>query len=115
MCGMTSDKALIKDLFGKHVTILSIYFFTHIKSLVKNLPYSSKIIADLILNNHTLCPFFYTSFLSKEKIQDIYNSAKEGKRQNIIIKMEITGNHMEMNKYLKFCLNCFKEDMEKLC
>lgn len=112
MCGIVSGEALIKDLFGKHVILSSIYFPTHIRNLTENLPYSSKITEYTILENHTLYPF-YTSFLSKIKTQDIYECAKEGKGQRVILKMGMVGNNRELNKYLRFCPECFKEDIDR--
>lgn len=113
MCGITSGKALIKDLFGEEVTLSSAYFPTHLKSFIENLPYSSKITENLILEHHTLYPFF-TSFLSDVKTKDIYNSVIEGKGQRIILKMGMADNDVSMNKHLRFCPECFKGDLNIL-
>lgn len=113
MCGITSKKALMKDLYGSNITQSSMYFPTHISDLIKNLPYSSKITEDTILKNHTLYPF-YTAFLSKSKTQNIYASVKKGRGQKIILKLGMVGNNRELNQYLKFCPICFKEDIDKL-
>lgn len=113
MCGIISGKALIKDLFGEPVTLSSAYFPTHLEKLIMNLPYSSKIDEEILLGNHTLYPYF-TSLLSEEKTEDIYDSVKEGDGQGVILKIGMADNDIAMNKYLRFCPKCYKEDINIL-
>lgn len=113
MCGIISKKALIRDLFGGEVTLSSAYFPTHLKKLINNLPYTSKLTEDIILEKHTLYPLL-TSFLSDEATKDIYSSVKEGKDERVILKIGFMNSSFKMGNKLKFCPKCLKEDIEVL-
>ncbi|MCT4596030.1 MAG: TnsD family transposase [Anaeromicrobium sp.] len=112
MNGIISTKALVKDLYGKEVTLTSIYFPPHISGIVSNLPYTSKITEDIIIKNHTMYPF-YTAFLSPDKSKEIYDAMSVSNGHSFFNKVGICSSQIRMNKYLKFCPICFKEDMKK--
>lgn len=65
MCGMISNRTMLKDMFGELVVIRSTFFPKYLHAFVRNLPPNSKLTAEEIINNHTMLPF-YTSFLSEE-------------------------------------------------
>ncbi|NMB27755.1 MAG: transposase, partial [Tissierellia bacterium] len=66
MCGITSKRAFLEDLFNKEIINKSIFFPQYIDALVNNLPLTSKITAEELIMNNTMFPFF-TVFLSEEK------------------------------------------------
>src|SRR5690625_3814449 len=70
MCGMISRRAMLKDMFGEVVVLRSTFFPMHLNSFVNNLPPTSKLTADEIINDHTMLPF-HTAFLSEEKTENI--------------------------------------------
>ncbi|MDY0407407.1 TniQ family protein [Paracerasibacillus soli] len=77
MCGMVSKRALMRDIFGEVNTITSSYFPQYIDRFVNNLPPTSKITVQEIINNHTMFPF-YTAFLPKAKTEMIYKIMEKG-------------------------------------
>ena len=113
MCGMISKRAMIKDMFGELIVIRSTFFPKHLNSFVRNLPPTSKLTAEEIINNHTMLPF-YTAFLSEEKTNNLSTNMAEGLGRPIEISLGLGGNKVRANNYLRYCPCCFKEDLEKL-
>lgn len=113
-CGMISVRALIEDLFGRYVLVSSSYFPQYIDSFVKCLPQTSKVTSKEIIEKHTLFPF-YTSFLSQEKTDLIYETmgkGSNGSKINIEKLIGFGGSKVRKPSYLKYCPGCFKEDMD---
>lgn len=116
MCGMVSKRALMRDIFGEVNTITSSYFPQYIDRFVNNLPPTSKITVQEIINNHTMFPF-YTAFLPKAKTEMIYKIMEKGgnkSRINIEQLIGFGGSKVKRSNYLKYCPICFKEDIDTL-
>ena len=56
--GIINKKALMKDLYGKEVTLNSIYFPVHIEALISNMPPNIVINEKDIIENNTLFKIF---------------------------------------------------------
>src|SRR5690606_26154206 len=92
------------------------YFPQYIGSFIKSLPPTSRVTSKEIIDRHTLAPF-YTSFLSKEKTDQIYKTMEKGSngsRMNIEKLIGFGGSKVRKPNFLKYCPLCFKEDMETL-
>lgn len=116
MCGMVSKRALIEDLFGRYVVVSSTYFPQYIDLFISCLPPTSKVTSKEIIKNHTLFNF-YTSFLSKEKTDLIYEKMEKGSngtKLNIEQVIGLGGSKVRKPSYLKYCPLCFKEDIDTL-
>src|SRR5690625_4573311 len=113
MCGMISNRAMIKDMFGELIVIRSTFFPKHLNSFVRNLPPTSKLTAEEIINNHTMLPF-YTAFLSEEKSDNLSTLMATGSGRPIETLLGLGGNKVRAHNYLRYCPCCFKEDLEKL-
>lgn len=113
MCGMLSKRALMKDLFGDRAITKSIFFPMDLKSLVNNLPFTSKITTDEIIMNHTMHPF-YTAFLSNDKANFIATEMAESHGIAIENYLGIGGSKTKIGHYLMYCPICFQEDLESL-
>src|SRR5690625_4255164 len=113
MCGMISKRAMIKDMFGELIVIRSTFFPKHLNSFVRNLPPTSKLTAEEIINNHTMLPF-YTAFLSEEIAKSLAINMAESRGRPIETSLGLGGNKVRANNYLRYCPCCFKEDLEKL-
>jgi hypothetical protein len=113
MCGMMSNQALVKDLFGKIIIIKSTYFPIHLNAFVNNLPPTSKITTKEIIMNHTMFPF-YTSFLSEEKAQSINEIMVEGNGLAVESAVGFGGSKVKIQRYLRYCPICYIKDIEEL-
>ncbi|RDW18773.1 TnsD family Tn7-like transposition protein [Oceanobacillus chungangensis] len=116
MCGMVSKRALINDLFGRYVVVSSSYFPQYIDSCVACLPPTSNITTREIIKKHTLYPF-YTSFLSPEKTELIYETMAGGgdeSKLNIEQQIGLGGSKVRKCNFLRYCPLCYKEDIEVL-
>lgn len=113
MCGITSERAFLKDLFNDRIVNKSIFFPQYVDALVGNLPVTSKITAKELIVNHTMFPFF-TAFLSKERTDGIYEAMKNGYGQSIENTLGFSGSKVKVNKFLRYCPTCYREDMEEL-
>src|SRR5690625_140720 len=113
MCGMISNRAMIKDMFGELIVIRSTFFHKHLNSFVINLPTNSKPTDEEIINNHTMLSF-YTAILSEEKANNLSTNMAEGRGRPIETTLGLGVNKVRANNYLRYCPCCFKEDLEKL-
>ena len=111
MCGMTSRRAFLKDLFNKNAKVNGINFPQYIDLFVSNLPANSKIDADFIIKNNTMYPL-YTVFMSDKRSEAVYRAMAEGGIRSIANIAGTTGNRVKMWKHLRYCPVCFREDIE---
>lgn len=111
MCGMTSKRAFLKDLFNKEVKLNCINFPQYIDSFVSNLPVNSKTDADSIIRNNTMYPL-YTAFASEKRSEDLYRAMADGGSRSVTMIAGTTGSRVKMWKHLRYCPVCFREDIE---
>lgn len=100
------------DIFGRVTVKSSIYLPSNISNLVKNLPLNYIGNEMDIIMNHTLYPF-YAAFQDYDTSQKILNSMLNNDGSNIYNRAGICASTISTPKYLKFCPECFKEDIEK--
>lgn len=113
MCGISSKKALFKDFCNVEERQILMYLPVHIRSLIRNLPYTSKITEEYIINKHTLFPYL-TSFISKERANIVYNEMINGTRKNPLVKAGVNSSKVKFDNNLKYCMYCYEEDLEGL-
>ncbi|MTK10634.1 MAG: hypothetical protein F8N39_00500 [Clostridiaceae bacterium] len=107
-----SHEAILKEIYGKNIISSNIDLPFAIKRLVSNLPILSNITEELIIDKHTLFSF-YTTFLHNENVDFIYNSMLGDNGSQIYIKSGQATSTIKKNQHLRFCPQCFKEDMQK--
>lgn len=112
MCGMVSNQAMVKDIFGKLIIMKSTLFPKHLDAFVQNLPPTSKLTTKEIIMKHTMFPF-YTSFLSEEKAQSIYEIMAEGKGRAVESLIGFGGSKVKIPIYLRYCPICYKRDIKE--
>lgn len=115
MCGMESKRALEMDLFQiyKRMGRKSVLFPQNLITFVSNLPPTSKITVEEIINNNTMFPF-YTAFLSNERTETMYRGMEKGFGNNIENLVGLAGGKVKSTNCLRYCPVCFEEDIEKL-
>ncbi|ERI95230.1 hypothetical protein HMPREF1982_00371 [Clostridiales bacterium oral taxon 876 str. F0540] len=111
MCGMSSKKALFQDFCNVQEKQILMYLPVHINALINNLPFSSKITAEYLINKHTLFPYL-TAFVSTERAKDVYTKMLEGARESPLVKVGVNSSRVKFDGNLKYCRYCCKEDIE---
>lgn len=100
-----------EDVYGRKHVKSSIYLPSNINNLIENLPINHRFKEEDIIFNHTLYPF-YTAFLSEDMSNKILNSMKEENGGDIYARAGICASTISIPRYLKFCPECFKKDIE---
>jgi hypothetical protein len=113
MCGIISKRAFIKDFYNTKFGQTFMYFPLHFKSIVSNMPPTSKMTENYLIMNHTFYPYL-TAFLSSKKSIEIYNIMVEGSKENLLIKSGLCGTKVKFSNYLKYCPQCCREDINRL-
>ncbi len=103
-------KHTLEDLYGKRTISASVLLPSGIGSLVQNLPKNTTLNAQVIIEKHTMYPF-YTVFLPIEKAQSIYDSMISDDGKKIYMQSGIMASLIPQNRYLKYCSACSKEDV----
>lgn len=103
-------ETIVRELYGKNIIYSNIDLPFAISRLVSNLPLFSKINEESIIYNNTLYPF-YSAFLSKSNSQFIYNSMVGDIGSQINLKSGQANSNIKKNDYLRFCPQCFIQDM----
>ncbi len=105
-------KHTLEDLFGKRTISATALLPSGIGSLVKRLPENTTLTAQVIIEKHTMYPF-YTVFLPTEKAQSIYKSMISDDGKGIYMQSGVMASAIPQNEYLKYCSACAKEDVAK--
>jgi len=107
----TLRETIARELYGKNIIYSNIDLPFAISRLVSNLPLLSKINEESIIKNNTLY-LFYSAFLPKANSEFIYNSMLGDVGSQIYIKSGQSTSSIKKNKYLRFCPQCFIQDIK---
>lgn len=110
--GIVNKQALYKDLYKKVVSLNSVYFPVHIQSIVDNLPPTSTLKSQDIIEKNTLFKIF-TAFLNKEVKDKVYSGMLNEHKSNPYQKMGIISSKISMKDKLFLCDKCLEEDIAK--
>ncbi len=98
-----------EDLFGTRNCVASLELPTHLDALISNMPVGAKYTAEYLIYKHTLFPFV-AAFIPKERAKKIIQTMRNGEGA---ISYNRTGLlSITLNRYFRFCTQCFKEDVE---
>lgn len=100
-----------EDLFGTRNCIAAMELPTQLDALIKNMPVSTKYTAEYFIYNHTLFPFL-AAFIPEERAKKIIQTMRNGEGAVSYIRIGLISNSITLNKYFRFCPECFKEDIE---
>jgi len=101
-----------EDLFGTRNCIAAMELPTQLDALIKNMPVSTKYTAEYFIYNHTLFPFL-AAFIPQERADKIIQTMRNGEGAVSYIRIGLISNSINLNKYFRFCPECFKEDIER--
>jgi DNA-binding transcriptional MerR regulator len=110
-CGIDSNQLIMGSIFGKPTARAIMELPFNLYAMEANLPATCPYAAEELVEKHTLYPFF-TAFLPKERATNIKKLMLEGNGTVIYGKAGIMGMKVPLNLHLRFCPQCFKEDME---
>lgn len=109
--GNISDIHVIEDLYSTRNIIASVELPCKMDALIKNLPVNSPYTAECLIDNHTLFPY-YTAFLPNERANEVISAMRYGRGSKPYTMMGISSGFIKLNDYLRFCPECFKEDLQ---
>lgn len=98
----------LEDLFGKRTTNATALLPSNIQALVERLPNNTMINEQLLVEKHTLYPF-YTAFLQKEHALEIYQSILSADGKTIYMQAGIMSSAITQNKFFHYCSKCLQE------
>lgn len=101
-----------EDLFGTRNCIAVMELPTQLDALIKNMPVSTKYTAEYFIYNHTLFPFL-AAFIPQERADKIIQTMRNGEGAVSYMRIGLISNSITLNKYFRFCPECFKEDIER--
>lgn len=110
--GNTSIKATLQDIFGETTVTAVADLPSHINSIIDNMPIGNQYTADVLVDKHTLYPF-YSAFLPSEEATKVKQYMIGDRGGSIYNKAGLMASAISLNQYFKFCPQCIKDDMEQ--
>lgn len=101
-----------EDLFGTRNCIAAMELPTQLDALIENMPVNTKYSAEYFIFKHTLFPFL-AAFIPRERAEKIIQTMRNGEGAASYIRIGLISNSITLNKYFRFCPECFKEDIER--
>jgi len=99
------------DLFGKRNCIATVELPTQLDALIANMPINAKYTAESFIYKNTLFPV-YGAFVEPGRAREIINLMKGNGGSAVYIKIGLVSGGIELNRYFRFCPNCFEEDIK---
>ncbi|MEL5900001.1 TnsD family Tn7-like transposition protein, partial [Clostridium sporogenes] len=110
--GNTKDIHSFEDLFGTRSCVAVMELPTQLDALIDNMPLNTKYTAEYFIYKHTLFPFL-AAFIPEERADKIIQTMRNGEGAISYIRIGLISNTITLNKYFRFCSQCFKEDLER--
>ena len=101
-----------EDLFGTRNCIASLELPTHLDALIDNMPMGARYTAEYFIYQYSLFPFL-AAFIPRDRAEKIIETMRNGEGAVSYIRIGLISNTITLNKYFRFCPECFKEDVER--
>ena len=101
-----------EDLFGTRNCIATMELPTQLDALIENMPANSKYTAEYFIYKHTLFPFL-AAFIPAERADKIIETMRNGEGAVSYMSLGLVTSSVTLNRYFRFCPECFKEDIER--
>lgn len=108
--GNISIKSTLSDLYGCSSITSVIDLPSHIDKIISNLPIDHQLTSDELIDKFTLFNY-YSSFLPPESSVTVRKYMKEDNGGSIYNKTGLMASSITLNKFIKFCPDCIKEDL----
>lgn len=112
--GNSSHKATMYDLFGSETACAIVDLPNRLELLYLRLSDGSLLTPDRLIDENTMLPL-YQRFLPRGRLEKILNWMKSsGKGGSIHMSAGVTASTVKQPHYLRFCLDCLKDDERKV-
>jgi hypothetical protein len=108
--GNISIKSTLSDLYGCSSITSVIDLPSHIDKIISNLPIDHQFTSDELIDKFTLFNY-YSSFVPPENSETIRKYMKGDNGGSIYNKIGLMASSITLNKFVKFCPDCMKEDL----
>ena len=110
--GNAKDIHNFEDLFGTRNCVAVMELPTQLDALIDNMPVGTKYTAEYFISKHSLFPFL-AAFIPQDRAEKIIETMRNGEGAVSYIRIGLISNTITLNKYFRFCPECFKEDIER--
>jgi hypothetical protein len=100
----------VEELFGSHHITVMVDLPCYLERLIQALPFGHAYTTDLILDKHTLLPF-YAPFIAPDRFE-LVRGEMLGASGHVYARMGLTACGVKWTKRLRFCPECAREDRE---
>lgn len=108
-----SRRSVVQELFGTKNVVASMELPSHIEDFVAGLPPGHHYTADLLIDNHTLLPF-YGPFLPPERLRHLRQDMLGRNGPAIHMRAGLMASHVSSPEQLRLCPRCIVEDRRKV-
>ncbi|MFL5628670.1 MAG: TnsD family transposase [Ktedonobacteraceae bacterium] len=107
-----SRRSIITELFGTENAIACVGLPSHLSYFIAQLPPSSNLDAERIIDEHTLLPFF-APFLPPERHIRLRQDMCSSNGPAIHMLAGLMASHVPLPQWLRFCPRCVEEDRRR--
>ena len=100
-----------EDLFGNRNVPPVVDLPCHLGRFINALPPGHRYTVDLLLDQHTLLPF-YAPFLSPDRLRQVRSAMCDGAGR-VYERLGLISGRVKVPKHLRFCPSCVREDRER--
>ncbi len=104
-----SKRSVVQELFGTGNVVASVELPSHIDDFVAALPPGHHYTADLLIDNHTLLPF-YGPFLPPERLHCLRQDMRGRNGPAIHMRIGLMASHVAPPEWIRLCPRCIVED-----
>lgn len=109
--GNVNSSTTMSELFGEKYFSSKLLFPTSLNYLAKNINFDAKFNGESLLRDNT--PYnYFKAFLQRERRDSLLNAMLSNEGQNASLFAGL-GKDITMFKYLRFCPECLKKDIER--
>ncbi|TCU79322.1 TniQ protein [Tissierella praeacuta] len=109
--GNTKDIHNFEDLFGIRSCVAVMELPTQLDALIDNMPVGTKYTGEFFIYKHSLFPLL-AAFIPQDRAEKIIETMRNGEGAVSYIRIGLISNTITLNKYFRFCPECFSEDIE---
>jgi hypothetical protein len=106
---MSNSKVLINELFGSTSAASIVDLPCRLNHFVAVLPFGHCYTVDILLNNHTLLPF-YSAFLPVQRVEQLKQDMAGNNGLKAQMRCGGTSSSIRAYSWLRFCPTCTKDD-----
>lgn len=106
-------RAVTEEVFGSRQMIATLYFPSHLRALIARLPPNSVYTPDILINQHTLLPFF-APFLPPERVVKLKEDMRGEGGPAGHMRAGTMASIVPLTAMLRYCPECVSQDRAQL-